>query len=139
MIRIAKLIKEADPRFQVYWNRANNPDISPELMRRLTPYVDIACMNIFTLAAYNDTSRQESVFQELRKKHRPKAWTYACSGPGRLKAPDRATGRHVPERFQNLARHVNRRHPPSTHQGQSSGVWQFAANPPEALRRRAQS
>ena len=88
MILLARLIKEADPRFQVYWNRVTTPDVDPELVRRLAPYIDIAGPNIFTLAAYEDTSRQKSVFLEIREKHHPKVWTYACSGPGRLKAPD---------------------------------------------------
>ena len=88
MLRLAQLIKEADPRFQVYWNRVINPDVDTELMRRLAPSIDIACPNIFTLADYADTRRQETVFRELRQEYPFQAWTYACSGPGRLKAPD---------------------------------------------------
>jgi hypothetical protein len=88
MIRLAKLIKEADAEFQVYCNKVTTPDAKPELMRRLAPYVDIAGPLIFTLADHENVSRQESAFCEIQEKHDLKVWTYACSGPGRLKAPD---------------------------------------------------
>ena len=112
MIRLARLIKEADTRFQVYWNRVTTPDVSSELVRRLAPYVDIAGPVIFTLADYENVSRQESEFLEIREKYHPKVWTYACSGPGRLKPPDAY--------YRNLSWETFRRG------GTGTGFWCYA-------------
>ena len=112
MVRLARLIREADPRLQVYWNQVNAPDVDTDLMRQLAPYVDIACVKILTMADHDDTARQESVFGELREKHPFKVWTYACGGPGRLKATDTY--------YRNLSWETFRRG------GTGTGVWCYA-------------
>gem|GEM_PF-2915060 len=112
MIRVATLIKQAEPQLQVYWNRVNPPDVDPEQMRRLAPYVDIASPVVFTLADYSDTRRQDATFAALREQYPFRVWTYACSGPGRLKAPDTY--------YRNLAWETFRRG------GTGTGFWCYA-------------
>ena len=112
LIRIGKLIKEADPRLQLYWNRVNGPGVDPDLMRRVAPYADIACLNVFTQADYEDVSRQEAAFQEIRSGQRLKVWTYACKGPGRVMRPDTY--------YRNLSWETFRRG------GSGTGFWCYA-------------
>jgi hypothetical protein len=110
MILIARRIKEANPTFQVYWNDHNQPAVDPEQIRRLVPYADIACVNLFSQVT--PTSPQEVAFNEARRQNPLKVWTYACKGPGRMLAPDTY--------YRNLAWETFRRGATGT------GFWTYA-------------
>jgi len=112
LVRIATQIQEADPRFRVFWNHVNNASDDPDLIREVTPVVDIACLNILTQDPRTDLSAQEAAFAEARREHPLEVWTYACKGPGRLMPPDRY--------YRNLSWETFRRG------GTGTGFWCYA-------------
>ena len=84
-VPIARLIKEVEPRLQIYCNTIN---VSPEIMERIAPYIDVWCPYYRTLTG-EITAAQRQAFQTVRATNHPQVWTYACDGPAKTLSPDR--------------------------------------------------
>ncbi len=84
MVEIARLIKQVDPRLQVYCNQLN---ADPALIERIGPYIDTWCA-YYRYFTQDLSPAQREAFKAVQQKQHPRFWSYACDGPSKSLSPD---------------------------------------------------
>ncbi len=88
-ITMARLIKEVDPRLQVFTNFTGAPQ---KTLEAIAPYIDFWCPLASDFPGYGGhremSKSKYDAFCALRKKYNFTLWTYDCNGPGQTLSPD---------------------------------------------------